>query len=245
MVNFRNILFSSISLLIWFSAPKIVIGQEIETGVSKKLATYRKSVISKVNYKLMFDVPGEKNEKIATTAVLTFNLTANDKTLQLDFKEEKSKLRTLVVNGKTVPIQHQNEHLLIAGKYLKKGTNQISIAFQAGEGALNRNADYLYTLFVPDRARTVFPCFDQPDLKATYDLTLKVPADWKAIANASLKEVKVLNNRKTYEFVKSDILSTYLFSFVAGRFEQQFGKVGKYKSDFLYRETDTAKLKLA
>lgn len=243
MVNFRNILFSSISLVIWCSAPKNVSGQEVETGVSKQLAQYRKSIISKVNYMLEFDIPAERAGKISATEVLSFNLRANDRVLQLDFKEEKSKLRKLTVNGKVVPIQHEKEHLLIAAKHLKKGNNQLKIEFQSGEGALNRNADYLYTLFVPERARTVFPCFDQPDIKATYDLTLKVPANWKAIANAPLKEAIVSNNRKSYQFLKSDTLSTYLFSFVAGKFEQQFGKVGNQKADFLYRETDTAKIK--
>jgi len=243
MVNFRNILFGSISLLIWCSAPQNAIGQEIETGVSKQLALYRKSVISKINYTLEFDIPRERNGDIAATETLSFNLTANDHTLQLDFKENKSKLKKLAVNGQTIPIQHEKEHLLIDAKYLKKGGNQVKIEFQSGEGALNRNTDYLYTLFVPDRARTVFPCFDQPDLKATYNLTLKVPADWKAIANAALKDAVVLNGRKTYQFVTSDTLSTYLFSFVAGKFEQQFGNVGKGKADFLYRETDTAKIR--
>lgn len=243
MVNFRNILLGSILVLIWCSAPKNVMGQEIETGVSKQLALYRKSVISKVSYTLEFDILDGRTEAIAATETLNFNLTANDRVLQLDFAAESSKLRKLSVNGQNVAVRHEKEHLLIAAKYLKKGTNQIKIEFRSGEGALNRNADYLYTLFVPDRARTVFPCFDQPDLKATYNLTLKVPAGWKAIANAPLKAAMVQNDRKTYQFVTSDTLSTYLFSFVAGKFEQQFGKVGKGKADFLYRETDTAKIK--
>ncbi|WP_316815647.1 M1 family aminopeptidase [Pedobacter nyackensis] len=243
MVNFRNILFSSISLLIWCSAPKIVNGQQVETGVSKQLAQYRKSIVTKVNYSLEFDIPAERARGINAWEILSFNLSTNDRILQLDFKEDKAKLRKLIVNGKVVPVQHEKEHLLIAAKYLKKGANEVKIEFQSGEGALNRNADYLYTLFVPDRARTVFPCFDQPDIKATYDLTLKVPASWKAIANAPLKNAVVSDDRKTYQFLKSDTLSTYLFSFVAGKFEQQFGKVGDQKADFLYRETDTAKIK--
>jgi aminopeptidase N len=243
MVNFRNILIGSISILMCWVAPIMVKAQEIETGVSKQLALYRKSVISNVNYVLAFDIPRERTANIAASETLSFNLTANDRTLQLDFKEDKSKLRKLIVNGQNISVQHEKEHLLIDAKYLKKGSNQVKIEFQSGEGALNRNADYLYTLFVPDRARTVFPCFDQPDLKATYNLTLKVPSDWKAIANAPLKDAVVLNDRKTCQFVTSDTLSTYLFSFVVGKFEQQFGNVGKDKAAFLYRETDTSKIR--
>lgn len=243
MINFRNRLIGSVFLFLWCAASINAKAQEVENGVSKELAQYRKSVIGKVNYRLTFDIPREKTGKIAAHEVLSFNLSNNDRTLQLDFKEDKSKLVRLTVNGQSVAIQHEKEHLLIPAKYLKMGMNEVKIEFQSGESALNRNADYLYTLFVPDRARTVFPCFDQPDLKATYDLTLKVPADWKAIGNAPLKEAKVLNGRKTYQFVTSDTLSTYLFSFVAGKFEEQIGKVGNDKATFLYRETDTTKIK--
>ncbi|SMC58246.1 M1 family metallopeptidase [Pedobacter nyackensis] len=242
MVNNRNVLSGFIVFFILLITGKQVVGQEVETGVSKKLAVYRKSVISRVHYTLEFDIPSKRADKIVAAETLSFNLSENKQTMQLDFKEDKAKLWKLTVNGKVVPVQHNNEHLLIEARYLKKGKNQIKIAFQSGEAALNRNADYLYTLFVPDRARTVFPCFDQPDLKATYDLTLKVPADWKAMANGPLKDSVLINGRKTYRFATSDILSTYLFSFVAGKFEQQVAKVGSMRSDFLYRETDTAKI---
>lgn len=218
-------------------------GQEVEAGVSKQLATHRKATLRHIHYALEFDIPAQKTERIMAVETLSFNLIENKQVLQLDFKDDPAKLRKLIVNGKLIPVQHSKEHLLIASKYLKKGINQVKIEFQAGESALNRNADYLYALFVPDRARTVFPCFDQPDLKATYNLTLKVPISWKAMANAPLKDSTLLNGRKTYRFLTSDILSTYLFSFVAGKFELKDGKVGQMKTDFLYRETDTAKIR--
>jgi aminopeptidase N len=242
MVNSRNILSVFIVFFILLIAGKQAVGQEVETGVSKELALYRKSVLSRVHYALEFDIPSKRADKIVAIETVNFNLSENKEVLQFDFKEDKAKLSKLKVNGKIISIQHTKEHLLIEARYLKKGKNQVRIEFQSGEAALNRNADYLYTLFVPDRARTVFPCFDQPDLKATYDLTLKVPADWKAMANGALKDSVLINGRKTYRFATSDTLSTYLFSFVAGKFEQQISKVGPMKSDFLYRETDTAKI---
>ena len=55
--------------------------------------------------------------------------------------------------------------------------------FTAGDQSLNRNDEFLYTLLVPDRARTLFPCFDQPDMKALYTLSLEVPMTWKAVSN--------------------------------------------------------------
>ena len=43
--------------------------------------------------------------------------------------------------------------------------------------------EYLYSNFEPYNAHRLFPCFDQPDLKATYDLTVDAPSDWELIAN--------------------------------------------------------------
>lgn len=243
MVNLRFCYFTFIIFLFSCSGTKYAAGPALEAGVSKELAAYRKSVISHINYKLELDIPGEKETEITATEVLTFQLKANAYPLQLDFREDSSRIKSIDVNGQTIAINHDNEHLLIDTKYLNEGQNTINLKFEAGNGALNRNEDYLYTLFVPDRARTVFPCFDQPDLKATYTLTLKVPGDWKALANGALKDAVVLNDRKTYHFNTSDTLSTYLFAFAAGKFELAAGNTGNMKADFLYRETDTAKIK--
>src|SRR6185295_6174718 len=47
------------------------------------------------------------------------------------------------------------------------------------------SSDYLYTLLVPADANQLFPCFDQPDLKANVTLSLTAPRGWTAIANGS------------------------------------------------------------
>jgi len=243
MVNLRNVFCVLLMMLASCSGTKYSAVPKIENGVSKTLAQYRKSVINNVQYNLQFDIPGDRRHSITATEVLSFDLIVNKEALQIDFREESRKIRAIKANGKSVPVIHDSEHLIIDPHYLGTGKNEISIDFEAGEGALNRNADYLYTLFVPDRARTVFPCFDQPDLKATYLLTLKVPVNWKAIANASLKDSVVKGDRKTYHYATSDTLSTYLFAFAAGKFDKAVWPVGKGEAEFLYRETDTAKIK--
>ena len=49
----------------------------------------------------------------------------------------------------------------------------------------------MYTLLVPDRARTLFPCFDQPDMKATFELSLTLPEEWVAVSNSVVLELDV------------------------------------------------------
>lgn len=242
MFNFRSAVVVCSIFLASCSGTKSLINPGLEDGVSRKLANYRKSVLSDINYQLSFNIPIEKSKSIAAEEVLSFQLKETSYPLQLDFRESSSKLQHVEVNGNEVTIQHTNEHLIIPATNLTKGRNSIKLKFIAGDGALNRNADYLYTLFVPDRARTVFPCFDQPDLKATYTLNLEIPAEWKAMSNAKLADSLLAAERKTYHFQTSDTLSTYLFAFVAGNFDLVHGNTGSYKADFLYRETDTAKI---
>ena len=46
-------------------------------------------------------------------------------------------------------------------------------------------SDYLYTLLVPADANQLFPCFDQPDLKARVTFTLTAPVAWRTLANGA------------------------------------------------------------
>lgn len=243
MVYLRNTIAVLTFLLVSCSGAKYASEPMLEIGVSKKLAVYRKSVLSNINYKLELNIPRDKDEVINAVEELTFQLSSTKYPLQIDFRENVKKIKVLQVNGVNVEVNHKDEHLIVDSKYLKQGLNAIDLSFDAGEAALNRNSDYLYTLFVPDRARTVFPCFDQPDLKATYSLTLKVPKDWKAMANGTLKDSVIVGDRKTYRFNTSDTLSTYLFAFAAGKFTLTEGKVRGMTTDFLYRENDPLTIK--
>ncbi len=214
----------------------------METGVSLELAQYRKRVLSIINYKLEFRVPDNVNQQIQALEDLTFNLKENTQDLQLDFKESADKLKGLIVNGKSQDLIIQEEHIILKKENLKVGYNQVEINFFAGETSLNRKEEFLYTLFVPDRARTAFPVFDQPNLKATFELTLDVPIDWSAISNGPVALASVKDGRKNYQFYKSDLISTYLFSFVAGEFEVASKTVAGREMTMLHRESDSEKV---
>lgn len=217
----------------------------VETGVSKSLALHRKQIISRLSYGLQFDIPAQKTEPIAASETISFDWKPDNQAVQLDFKEQRDHLKQVVVNQKEIPIVFEKEHILIAPGHLKPGANQVSIQFTAGNLSLNRNDDYLYTLLVPDRARTVFPCFDQPDLKASFQLTLTVPANWQAMTNGALKASKVAGDRKTVQFEPTETISTYLFSFAAGRFDPVTRQRNGRTMHFLHRETDSTKIRLS
>jgi aminopeptidase N len=239
---FTILCMASFCLVLSCSPRKAVNDPVLERGVHRSLAIYRKAVLSDIQYMLDLDIPAQKTKAIAAHETLTFTLNSLRLPLQVDFKEDPARISGMTLNGRPIDVDYQKEHLLLKPELLKKGVNTLQIDFTAGNGALNRNADYLYTLFVPDRARTVFPCFDQPDLKAIYTLTLHVPQSWKAIANAELKDSVIAQNDKTYHFKPSNLLSTYLFAFAAGDFKLHTGSLGNRSTEFLYRETDKTKI---
>lgn len=82
-------------------------------------------------------------------------------------------------DGKKIPYTFKNEHIIIQPEYLRKGRNELVIQFKAGESSLNRSDDMLYTLLVPDRCRTLMPCFEQPEHKGRdlVDIEDSVPVE--------------------------------------------------------------------
>jgi aminopeptidase N len=217
----------------------------VVSGVSYPLANYRHSVISNIQYTLGFTIPAEKSKAIEGKETIRFNLKQADQPLQIDFKQDDDHVKTITANDKPVAVDLQNEQLLIAPQYLHAGVNNINIQFIAGDASLNRNDDFMYALFVPDRARTVFPCFDQPDLKANFLLTLQIPNGWRVLANGIKKDSLINGDQTIYHFANSDKLPTYLFSFTAGKYTDVTKMVGPRPAEFLYRETDTTKIKLS
>ncbi|MGY0407854.1 MAG: M1 family metallopeptidase [Polaribacter sp.] len=214
----------------------------LEKGISLELAKVRKQQISDIMYHLDFKIPKEKTSPITAKLFLEFFVRNLKNDLILDFNEDTSKLKSLKANGEVLKINHQKEHLIIDRKALLLGKNSIEIFFDAGETSLNRNNDFLYTLLVPDRASTLFPCFDQPDLKATYKLRITAPKDWKVLSGGFEKSSIEKGGFTEHTFAKTDLISTYLFSFVAGKFKEKIQNPGAFNMRFLYRENNQKKI---
>ena len=214
-------------------------------GVSRALADFRQQTISRVAYDLSLTVPARLADPVRAEEIISFQLRDNRAPVQLDFKGPASQLHSLTINGLPAAPDYRQEHLVLPAAALRTGHNVVHIGLNAGDLSLNRNPDYLYTLLVPDRARTVVPVFDQPNLKATLTLSLTVPAAWQAVANGPLHDSLRADGQTTYHFLPSDSISTYLFSFAAGRFTRVRRTVGGRAMNFLHRETDSTKIRLS
>ncbi|WP_298530960.1 M1 family aminopeptidase [uncultured Algibacter sp.] len=214
----------------------------LSPGISLELATYRKQQVADVVYNLSFEIPESKVDKIKSRLQLNLEIKNLDHPLYLDFNEASSYLKSVLVNHDKVEINHQKEHIIIDEKHLTLGDNVLEIEFDAGELSLNRNEDYLYTLLVPDRASTLFPCFDQPDIKANYILDITAPKDWEVLCGSYIEAQETQGDFIRHQFKESDKMSTYLFSFVAGKFFKVNQDMGGLNMRMLYRENNEEKL---
>jgi puromycin-sensitive aminopeptidase len=70
------------------------------------------------------------------------------------------------------------------------------------------------TQFEPGSARRSFPCWDEPALKATFQLTLTIPSDMDAVSNMPVAKETPEGESKTMKFAESPIMSTYLLAFI-------------------------------
>jgi len=214
----------------------------IEAGVAKTMAEFRKANISNLKYQLSFEIPEAREDIIPGANKISFDLQSTAQDLQIDFREDSNAIHKVICNGKTSNYRFELEHIIIPKEELLKGQNEIDIEFTTGNSSLNRNDEFLYTLFVPDRARTAFPCFDQPDLKAAFQLNLTVPKEWKVVANGKLESKIEEGEQSHYSFLTTKPLPTYLFSFVAGKFETVTREHKGREHTMYHRETDPEKL---
>lgn len=77
-----------------------------------------------------------------------------------------------------------------------------------------KQGDYHYmfsTQFESGDARCAFPCFDEPNLKATFDFSIEIPEDQVALSNMPEKGVEqVKNGLKVVSFDRTPLMSTYV-----------------------------------
>ena len=177
-------------------------------------------------------------EPVRGRAVVRFDLKDASRPLVFDFGGPADALERATVGNRASTARWVNEHIVVPASELKTGANEITLEFRSADAPLNRNAEFLYALFVPARARQAFPCFDQPDLKAKYSLSLTVPPGWEVLSNG----MSITLDGNAWHFAETKPIPTYLFTFAAGKFQVESAERGKRQFRMLHRETDAEKV---
>lgn len=196
-------------------------------GIPRELAGKRAMQVSHIRYHLAFVLAPN-----AATAYgeeeIRFNLKIPGPVL-LDFRD--GRLLNASVNGAALTLKAENGHLELPIQSVRAGENTVRTRFEvpialAGK-PLTRfddhddNSEYIYSLFVPMDASMAFPCFDQPDLKGRFSLELTAPASWTVISNTPVEHVTRIDAQQSRtQFAETRPISTYLFAFAAGPFQE-------------------------
>jgi aminopeptidase N len=211
-------------------------------GVALDLATARAANVSQLRYELALAIPQMPTIPVTGTTVLRFRLADASKPLVIDFDAEGAPQAIVTANGVLVPTRAVNGHLVIPAAPLRKGENKVRIDFRAGNAPLNRSADLLYTWFVPANARRAMPCFDQPDLKGRWTVTLEHPAQWQSVANGAERDRRTTGDRVLVRFQQTQPLPTYVVAFVVGDMKVETAVRKGRTMRMFHRENDAAKL---
>lgn len=132
-----------------------------------------------------------------------------------------------------VTLDVENEQLVVdLGEQRAAGPLQFAAAFN---GVLNNDLRGFYrstftdddgaeqviatTQFQSTDARRAFPCWDEPDMKATFDITLVVDPEETAVSNAAEIERNQRDDKVAVRFAQTMKMSTYLVAFVVGPLE--------------------------
>jgi len=206
----------------------------VPEGIPRELARERAAEISGLRYRLSFSL-APLAASTEGTEEIRFRIRSAASPLLLDFRD--GAIGSLSVNGVLVPVVAENGHVELPASRLRSGNNLVRIQFTAQIGpagkAITRyedrddHSEYLYTLFVPMDASMAFPCFDQPDLKARFELEVTAPANWTVVSNtAAVGTSTVTTGQRRTAFAETKPISTYLFAFAAGPFRKLDGADG-------------------
>lgn len=218
------------------SGSKIKPGTTAPFALSRDLAAIRSRQIARINYVLWFGVD-EVHDDFQGRVVIHFELRENAKAYSnkvfVDFFD--GSISNLVVNGKSVDAEgisdrYDGKQLRFSTSDFGPGLNRIEIGFSrkfstSGNGFYRfkdpeDGRTYVYTNLEPFAANQVFPCFDQPDLKASFEVTVEAPEHWTVIGNTLERDVSKIDGRKSWAFSPTPLMSTYVFALAGGPFKE-------------------------
>jgi aminopeptidase N len=126
------------------------------------------------------------------------------------------------------------DHLVVVESMTTRTTQRAGIhrVVDPGDGEA-----YVWTSFEPDDAHRVFACFDQPDLKATFAVTVRAPAEWIVSSNSAPEEIVDGDGHRVWSFAETPRLPAYVVVVTAGPFHEIRRTVEGYDLGLLARRS--------
>ncbi|MBV8930117.1 MAG: aminopeptidase N, partial [Mycobacteriaceae bacterium] len=195
-------------------------------NLTRDQAVERAALVTVDNYRIELDLTdgraaaGEKTFRSRTTVV--FEATAGADTF-IDIAADQ--VRSAILNGLALDVSAYDESTGIALRGLDTRNTLVVDAdcrySNTGEG-LHRFVDpvddevYLYSQFETADAKRMFACFDQPDIKATFDVVVTAPTHWQVVSNGAPVSASPAGGARRHTFATTPRMSTYLVALIAG-----------------------------
>ena len=195
------------------------------------------------NYNITFE-PDFKNFTFLGKAKISVEIAKPTNKFVLNSAEIKIKNCFVIIKGETlkakVNFDEKNEELTVTMPKKIKGKADLFIDFI---GILNDKLVGLYrseykdkqgktkfmasTQFEAADARRAFPCWDEPEAKATFDVSVITDNNLTAISNMPIISKKKIGKKTLYKFARTPVMSTYLLYLGVGELEFLQGRLGK------------------
>ncbi|KIO36615.1 ERAP1-like C-terminal domain-containing protein [Shewanella sp. cp20] len=205
---------------------------EKSLGISASVAKQRASRVSQVSYQLHLDLTQARRFK--GEALIQFELTGSEQAISLDL--EQALISQLLINDQKLYPNYNGHRLVIPASLLQGGSNQIKVDFSSpysheDQGLIEfidpqDGLRYLYSHFLPSSAQTLAPQFDQPDLRASYQLSVLAPSDWQVASAAKVlsrqpmgESHQPMSESRLWQFMVSKPVSPHNFSLLAGPYQ--------------------------
>lgn len=205
-------------------------------NISRDEANLRSSQLRTASYEVLVDLSGRLPDRTPlpnpeTNFVSTTTARFHSIACVVNANVLADEIILATLDGEPVPAHaFDGEHLTLE---LAEGDHELVVTAvmrfsRTGEG-LHRFVDpaddltYLYTQFEVADARRMYVTFEQPDLKATFQLSVIAPQNWTVLSNApAVAPVPASSGMARWDFPATPRISTYITALVAGEFHSVF-----------------------
>ena len=192
-------------------------------NLTRQEASERAGLIAGVAYGIRLDIDGDA-ETFGCDTEVAFDCAAPGSSTFLEYLG--ASVESITLNGAPVALDaFDGGRIHLSGLAASNTLHVVGRSDYQHEGVgMHRFVDpvdravYCYTDSEPYDIHRVYPCFDQPDIKATIDLAVRAPAGWHVSANGAALEVPDPAAGGWWRFAKTPPISTYITAVVAGEY---------------------------
>jgi aminopeptidase N len=192
----------------------------VTSNLTRDEAMTRSALIQVTSYEVDLDLTGDTT--FGSVSVIRFGCGAPGSSTFVNLTAPA--VREITLNGEPVSLDAFDGDQITVEPLAPDNVLRISAECaysRSGEG-LHRFTDpadgrvYLYSDLETFDAHRVYACFDQPDMKASYELSVTAPADWLVISNMAPESTLAAGEALRWTFPPTPVMPTYITAIAAG-----------------------------